>query len=105
MRRADGHPAVEIAIYPDVVWVAARSLIPVPGKTVRHRPARSRHGRTSDRFTTEDVPLGDVVIPAGEWVFPTVSSAGAGSRPGSQARTWRPVSLMTGLEALPVRRG
>jgi len=23
----------------------------------------------NDRFTTEDVPLGDVVIPAGEWVL------------------------------------
>jgi cytochrome P450 len=29
----------------------------------------------NDRFTTEDVPVGDVVIPAGEWVFPAVSSA------------------------------
>jgi cytochrome P450 len=29
----------------------------------------------NDRFTTEDVPLGDVVIPAGEWVLPATSSA------------------------------
>ena len=29
----------------------------------------------NDRFTTEDVPVGDVVIPAGEWVFPATSSA------------------------------
>jgi cytochrome P450 len=29
----------------------------------------------NDRFTTEDVPVGDVVIPAGEWVFPALSSA------------------------------
>ncbi len=29
----------------------------------------------NDRFTTEDVPIGDVVIPAGEWVFPATSSA------------------------------
>jgi cytochrome P450 len=29
----------------------------------------------NDRFTTEDVPVGDVVIPAGEWVFPAISSA------------------------------
>jgi cytochrome P450 len=28
-----------------------------------------------DRFTTEDVMLGDVVIPAGEWVFAATSSA------------------------------
>jgi cytochrome P450 len=29
----------------------------------------------NDRFTTEHVPVGDVVIPAGEWVFPAISSA------------------------------
>ena len=29
----------------------------------------------NDRFTTEDVPIGDVVIPAGEWVLPAISSA------------------------------
>jgi cytochrome P450 len=29
----------------------------------------------NDRFTTQDVPVGDVVIPAGEWVFPAISSA------------------------------
>lgn len=29
----------------------------------------------NDRFTTEAVPVGDVVIPAGEWVFPVTSSA------------------------------
>jgi cytochrome P450 len=29
----------------------------------------------NDRFTTEDVPVGGVVIPAGEWVFPAISSA------------------------------
>jgi len=29
----------------------------------------------NDRFTTEDVPVGDVVIPAGQWVFPAISSA------------------------------
>jgi cytochrome P450 len=29
----------------------------------------------NDRFTTEDVPVGDVVIPAGEWVLPAISSA------------------------------
>jgi cytochrome P450 len=29
----------------------------------------------NDRFTTQDVPVGGVVIPAGEWVFPAVSSA------------------------------
>jgi hypothetical protein len=34
-------PAGEIAINPDVVWIAARSLTPVPSRTVRHRPARN----------------------------------------------------------------
>ena len=29
----------------------------------------------NDRFTIEDVPVGDVVIPAGEWVLPAISSA------------------------------
>jgi cytochrome P450 len=29
----------------------------------------------NDRFTTEDVPVGDVVIPAGEWVIPAIASA------------------------------
>jgi cytochrome P450 len=111
----------------------------------------------NDRFTTEDVPVGDVVIPAGEWVLPAISSAnrdpaqfpdpdrldlgrdtsghvafGHGihhclgaplarmeaeialgallarfprislALPLSELR-WRPVSLMNGLESLPVR--
>jgi len=111
----------------------------------------------NDRFTTEDVPVGDVVIPAGEWVLPATSSAnrdparfpgpdrldlgrdtsghvafGHGVHhclgaplarmeaevalgallarfprislavPLSELR-WRPVSLMNGLESLPVR--
>jgi cytochrome P450 len=111
----------------------------------------------NDRFTTEDVPVGDVVIPAGEWVLPAISSAnrdpaqfpdpdcldlgrdtsghvafGHGVHhclgaplarmeaevalgaliarfpgislavPPSELR-WRPVSLMNGLESLPVR--
>jgi len=29
----------------------------------------------NDRFTVEDVPVGGVVIPAGEWVLPMISSA------------------------------
>ena len=29
----------------------------------------------NDRFTTEDVLVGGVVIPPGEWVFPTISSS------------------------------
>jgi cytochrome P450 len=111
----------------------------------------------NDRFTAEDVPVGGVVIPAGEWVFPATSSAnrdpaqfpgpdrldlgrdtsghvafGHGVHyclgaplarmeaevalgallarfPGlslavpREALRWRPVSLMNGLESLPVR--
>lgn len=111
----------------------------------------------NDRFTTEDVCIGGVVIPAGEWVFPAISSAdrdparfpdpdrldlgrdtsghlafGHGVHhclgaplarmeaevalgallarfqrlslavPPEELR-WRPVSLMNGLESLPVR--
>jgi cytochrome P450 len=113
----------------------------------------------NDRFTTEDVPVGDVVIPAGEWVLPATSSAnrdpaqfpdpdrldlgryasghlafGHGVHyclgaplAGMEAEValgallacfprislavppqklrWRPVSLMNGLESLPVRLG
>ena len=111
----------------------------------------------NDRFTTEDVPVGGVVIPAGEWVLPATSSAnrdparfpdpdrldvgraasghvafGYGIHyclgaplarmeaevafggllprfPGMSLAVspedlrWRPVSLMHGLESLPVR--
>ena len=111
----------------------------------------------NDRFTTEDVPVDDVVIPAGEWVLPATSSANRDPArfPGPDrldlgrdtsghvafghgvhyclgaplARMeaevafgallarfprislavappelrWRPVSLMNGLESLPVR--
>jgi cytochrome P450 len=111
----------------------------------------------NDRFTLEDLPVGDVVIPAGEWVFVATSSANrdparfpdpdrldlgraAGGHvafgygvhyclgaplarmeaevalgallprfPGmslavpARELRWRPVSLMNGLESLPVR--
>ncbi len=111
----------------------------------------------NDRFTTQDVPIGDAVIPAGEWVLPVTSSANRDPArfPGPDrldlgrdtsghlafghgihyclgaplARMeaevalgallarfprislavppaglrWRPVSLMNGLESLPVR--
>jgi cytochrome P450 len=113
----------------------------------------------NDRFTTEDVRVGDVVIPAGEWVIPAIASAdwdparfpgpdrldlgrdtsghlafGHGVHhclgaplarmeaeialaallarfpritiavPPSELR-WRPVSLMNGLDTLPIRLG
>jgi len=133
-----------------------RSLLPAAVEGLLRFTSPVNHA--NDRFTTEDVPLGDVVIPAGEWVFPTLSSAGRDPArfPGpdrldlgrdtsghvafghgahyrlgaSLARMeaevalggllarfpglslavspaqlrWRPVSLMNGLEALPVRR-
>jgi cytochrome P450 len=113
----------------------------------------------NDRFTTEDVPIGDVVIPAGEWVLPAIAAAdrdpaqfpdpdrldlgrdtsghvafGHGvhhclgaplARMEAEVALgalltrfprislavlpselrWRPVSLMNGLESLPVRLG
>jgi len=113
----------------------------------------------NDRFTTENVQIGDVVIPAGEWVIPAIASAdwdpvrfpdpdrldlgrdtsghlafGHGVHhclgaplarmeaevalgallarfprialavPSSELR-WRPVSLMNGLDSLPIRLG
>jgi len=113
----------------------------------------------NDRFTTENVQIGDVVIPAGEWVIPAIASAdwdpvrfpdpdrldlgrdtsghlafGHGVHhclgaplarmeaevalgallarfprialavPSSALR-WRPVSLMNGLDSLPIRLG
>jgi cytochrome P450 len=111
----------------------------------------------NDRFTIEDVSVGDVVIPAGEWVFPATSSAnwdpakfpdpdrldlgrdtsghiafgygvhyclgaplarleaevalgallprfpGLSLAVSPEALRWRPVSVMNGLESLPVR--
>jgi cytochrome P450 len=111
----------------------------------------------NDRFTTEDVPVGGVVIPAGEWVLPATSSAnrdpaqfpdpdrldlgrdtsghvafgygvhyclgaplarmeaevalgallprfpGISLAVAPEELRWRPVSLMNGLESLPVR--
>jgi cytochrome P450 len=146
------------------------ALLTHPGETARLRqdpsllPAAveellrftSPVNHANDRFTTEDVPVGDVVIPAGEWVLPAISSAnrdpaqfpdpdrldlgrdtsgqvafGHGIHhclgaplarmeaevalgalldrfprislavPASELR-WRPVSLMNGLESLPV---
>ena len=113
----------------------------------------------NDRFTTANVPIGDVVIPAAEWVIPAIASAdwdqtrfpdpgrlelgrdasghlafGHGVHhclgaplarmeaevalgallarfprvtlavPSSKVR-WRPVSLMNGLDSLPIRVG
>jgi cytochrome P450 len=111
----------------------------------------------TDRFTTEELPIGDVVIPAGEWVFGAITAANRDPAqfpdPGRldlgrdtsghvafgygvhyclgaplarmeaevalgalldrfpvmslavspEELRWRPVSLMNGLESLPVR--
>jgi cytochrome P450 len=149
------------------------ALLTHPGETTRLRqdpsllPAAVEEllrftnpvNHANDRFTTQDVPIGDVVIPAGEWVLPATSSAnrdparfpdpdrldlgrdtsghlafghgvhyclGAplarmeaevalGALLARFARIslavplqelrWRPVSLMNGLESLPVRLG
>jgi cytochrome P450 len=136
---------------------AGPSLIPAAVEELLRFTSPVNHA--NDRFTTEDVPVGGVVIPAGAWVFPVISAAdrdparfpepdrldvsrdtsghlafGHGIHhclgaplarmeaevalgallacypglslavPPEQLR-WRPVSLMNGLESLPVRLG
>ncbi|MGD0068365.1 MAG: cytochrome P450 [Streptosporangiaceae bacterium] len=143
--------------------IAARRAGPRDDLVSALAVARDNTGGAADGLTgnellsTQDVPVGDVVIPAGEWVFPAISSAntdpaqfpdpdgldldrdtsghvafGHGVHyclgaplarmeaevalgallarfprispavPPSELR-WRPVSLMNGLESLPVR--
>ncbi len=155
----------------NLIASGALALLTHPGETTRLRQDPSLLtaaveellrftnpvNHANDRFTTEDVPVGDVVIPAGEWVLPATSSAnrdpaqfpdpdrldlgretsghvafGHGVHyclgaplarmeaevalgallarfprislavPPPELR-WRPVSLMNGLESLPVR--
>jgi cytochrome P450 len=143
------HPAEKARLRQDP------SLLPAAVEELLRFTSPVNHA--NDRFTTEDVPVGDVVIPAGEWVLPATSSAnhdparfpdpdrldlgrdatghvafGHGVHhclgaplarmeaevalgalidrfprislavPRSELR-WRPVSLMNGLESLPVR--
>jgi cytochrome P450 len=131
------------------------SLLPAAVEELLRYASPVNHA--NDRFTTEDVPVGGVVIPAGEWVIPAIASAdrdparfpdpdrldlsrdtsghlafGHGIHhclgaplarmeaevalgallarypglslavPPAELR-WRPVSLMNGLESLPVR--
>jgi cytochrome P450 len=49
------------------------SLVPAAVEELLRFTSPVNHA--NDRFTTEDVPVGDVVIPAGEWVLPAISSA------------------------------
>ncbi len=134
---------------------AVPSLLPAAVEELLRFTNPVKHA--TDRFTTEDVPIGDVVIPAGEWVLSAITSAnrdpaqfpdpdrldlgrdttghvafGYGIHyclgaplarmeaevalgallarfprlslavPRHELR-WRPVSLMNGLESLPVR--
>jgi cytochrome P450 len=134
---------------------AGRSLLPAAVEELLRYASPVNHA--NDRFTTEDVPVGGVVIPAGQWVIPAITSAdrdparypdpdrldlgrdtsghlafGHGIHhclgaplarmeaevalgallarypglslavPPAELR-WRPVSLMNGLESLPVR--
>jgi cytochrome P450 len=136
---------------------ADSSLLPAAVEELLRFTSPVNHA--NDRFTTEEVTVGGVVIPAGEWVFPVISAAdwdparfpgprrldlrrdtsghlafGHGVHhclgaplarmeaevalgallarypglslavPPEQLR-WRPVSLMNGLESLPVRLG
>jgi cytochrome P450 len=55
------------------------SLLPVAVEELLRFTNSVNHA--NDRFTIEDVPVGDVVIPTGEWVLPATSSADPGSRP------------------------
>jgi cytochrome P450 len=140
----------------ELAWLRADpSLLPAAVEELLRFTSPVNH--VNDRFTTEDVSIGGVHIPAGEWVFPVISSAdrdpaqfpgadrldlsrdtsghvafGHGVHhclgaplarmeaevalgallarfpglslavPAAELR-WRPVSLMNGLESLPVR--
>jgi cytochrome P450 len=157
----------------NLIASGALALLKHPGEMARLRPDpsllpaaveellrfTSPVNHANDRFTTEDVLIGDVVIPAAEWVIPAIASAdwdpvrfpdpdrldlgrdasghvafGHGVHhclgaplarmeagvafgallarfprislavPSSELR-WRPVSLMNGLDSLPVRLG
>jgi cytochrome P450 len=134
---------------------AGPSLLPAAVEELLRYASPVNHA--NERFTTEDVPVGGVVIPAGQWVIPAITSAdrdparypepdrldlgrdtsghlafGHGIHhclgaplarmeaevalgallarypglslavPPAELR-WRPVSLMNGLESLPVR--
>ncbi len=50
-----------------------QSLLPAAVEELLRFTSPVNHA--NDRFTTEDVPIGDVVIPAGEWVLPAIASA------------------------------
>ena len=143
------HPAEKTRLQQDP------SLLPAAVEELLRFTSPVNHA--NDRFTTEDVLVGDVVIPAGEWVFPVISSANRdpaqfpapdrldlGRDTSGQVAfghgvhhclgaplarmeaevalgallarfprislavrpeelRWRPVSLMNGLESLPVR--
>jgi cytochrome P450 len=49
------------------------SLLPAAAEELLRFTSPVNHA--NDRFTTEDVPIGDAVIPAGEWVIPAIASA------------------------------
>jgi cytochrome P450 len=52
---------------------AGPALIPAAVEELLRFTSPVNHA--TDRFTTEDLPVGDVVIPAGEWVFAAITSA------------------------------
>jgi cytochrome P450 len=157
----------------NLIAAGALALLTHPGQLARLRenpsllPAAveellrftSPVNHANDRFTTEEVTIGGVVIPAGEWVFPAIAAADRDPARFSEpdrldlgrdtsghvafghgvhhclgaplarmeaevalgallarfprislavspaALRWRPVSLMNGLESLPVRLG
>jgi cytochrome P450 len=61
------HPGEMTRLRPD------SSLLPAAVEELLRCTSPVNHA--NDRFTTEDVPIGDVVIPAAEWVIPAIASA------------------------------
>jgi cytochrome P450 len=73
----------------NLIASGALALLKHPGEMARLRPDpsllpaaveellrfTSPVNHANDRFTTEDVRIGDVVIPAAEWVIPAIASA------------------------------
>jgi hypothetical protein len=78
------HPGAADPPRADGPAAAGPSLLPAAMEELLRFTSPVNHA--NDRFTTEDVPVGGVVIPPGEWVSPR-SVPPTGTRPGSPART------------------
>jgi cytochrome P450 len=156
-RLRESRPTVALLTHPEEIARLRQdpSLLPAAVEELLRFTNPVNHA--NDRFTTKDVPIGDVVIPAGEWVFIATTSANRDPAKFSgpdrldlgrdtsghvafgygvhhclgaplarmeaevalgallarfpeislavspEELRWRPVSLMNGLESLPVR--